>query len=114
METPAQKSCVLFWMSVHYISVVHGLVHNMQLRTIWGHRAPFWKCNSKGIVGELGRAAGICGELWRANSSLWEFLVSRWLRMKSKEHAWTCHVPVSDFRGLHDFFAETALGKNVF
>ena len=52
---------------------------------------------------ELQKLRGICGQLWAAYSALWKLLVSRQLRMKSKENAWTCNAPTSYFRGLHDF-----------
>ena len=99
------------------MSVLHVLVHEMQLEALWGNRAFFLKCNYRGNRGrtwenseELQRSAWIGGELWRAYGALWKLLVSRWLRMKSKEEEWTCNEPVSDFKGLHDFLAGVFLG----
>ena len=50
-------------------------------------------------------------DLWGAVESLQplEFLASRRLRMKSKENAWTCNVPTSGFKGLHEFLASVFL-----
>ena len=105
MKTPAKKLCMFCPTRVHHMSVLHVLVHEMQLEALWGNRAFFLKCNYRGNRGitwenseELQRSAWICGELWRAYSALWELLASRRLRMKSKENAWTCNVPASDFR----------------
>ena len=71
-------------------------------RSLVGQSGIFLKMQLQGEswdnLGELGRAAEICGDLWRAYSALWKLLVSRQLRMKSKENAWTCNVSTSDFR----------------
>ena len=110
MTTPAKNSCAFCPTPAHYMSVLHILAHEMQLEALWGNRVFFLKCNyrgNRGITwansGELQRSAWICGKLWRACSLLWKLSASRRLRMKSKENAWTCHVPVSDFRRLHGF-----------
>ena len=105
MATPARNSCAFCLTPAHHTSVLHILVHEMQLEALWGNRAFFLKCNYRGNRGitwenseELQRSAWICGELWRAYSALWKLLVSRRLRNKSKENAWTDKVPASDFR----------------
>ena len=112
MTTPAKNSCAFCPTPAHHMSVLHVLVHKMQLEALWGNRAFFLKCNYRGNRGrtwenseELQRSAWICGDLWRAYSGLWELLASRRIGIKSKENAWTCNVPTSDFRGLHDFLA---------
>ena len=55
------------------MSVLHVLVHEMQLEALWGNRAFFLKCNYRGNRGitwenseELQRSAWICGDLWGA------------------------------------------------
>ena len=104
MTTPAKNSCAFCPTPAHHTSVLHVLVHKMQLEALCGNRAFLLKCNYRGNRGitwenseELQRSAGICGELWRAYSALWKLLVSRWLCMQSKDNAWTCHAPASDF-----------------
>ena len=84
--------------------------HEMQLEPLCGNRAFFLKCNYRGTrwrtwenSEELRRSAWICGDLWGSVGSCgeltpWKFLVSNRLRIKSKENAWTCNVPISDFR----------------
>ena len=107
MTTPAKKSCGFCPTRAHHTSVLHFWVHKMQLEALWGNRAFFLKCNYRGNRGitwenseELQRSAGICGE-----PTLWELLASRRLRMKSKENAWACNVPASDFGHLRGFVA---------
>ena len=92
MTTPAKNSCAFCPTPAHHTSVLHFLVHKMQLEALCGNRAFLLKCNYSGNRGrpwenseELRRSVGICGELWRACSALWELLASRRLRMKSKE-----------------------------
>ena len=77
MKTPAKKSCVLFPTQVHHISVLHVLVHEMQLEALCGNRTFSLKCNYRGNRGrtwehseELQRSAWICGDLWGAVESL--------------------------------------------
>ena len=116
MTTPATKSSAFCPTPAHHKSVLHVLAHELQLDTLWGNQAFFVNATTGGIVGELGRTRtscrDLCGfveirrELWTAYGGLWKLLVSRRLRMKSKKNAWTCNVPASDFRGLHDFLAE--------
>ena len=105
LTTPAKNSYTFCPTPAHHTSVLHVLVHEMQLEAFLGNREFFLKCNYRGNrgrtwenSGELRRSAGICGELWGAYSALWELLASRRLRMKLKENAWTCNIPVSDFR----------------
>ena len=107
MTTPAKTSCAFCPTPADHTSVLHVLVHEMQLEALWGNRAFFFKCNYRGNRGrtwesseELQRSAWVCGELWRAYSALWELLASRRLRMKSKENTWTCtgNIPAFDFR----------------
>ena len=106
MTTSAKNSCAFCPTPAHYTSVLHILVHEMQLEALWGNRAFFLKMQLQGEswdnLGELGRAAEICVDLWGSVGScgepvLWELLVSRWLCMQSKDNAWTCHAPASDF-----------------
>ena len=89
------------------MSVLHVLVREMQLEALWGNRALKMQLQGESWenLGELGRAAEICvdlwgsvEDLWRAYSALWELLVSNRLRMKSDENASTGNVPASDFR----------------
>ena len=100
MKTPAKKSCAFCPTLVHHMSVLHILLHEMQLEALWGNRAFFLKCSYRGNRGrtwenseELQRSAWIGGDLWRAYSALWKLLVSRRLRSESKENARTCNVP---------------------
>ena len=90
MKTPAKKSCAFCPTPVHHMSVLHVLAHEMQLEALWGNRAVLLKCNygeSCDNLGELGRAAEICVDLWGAVESV-----------QRKENAWTCNVSASDFR----------------
>ena len=105
MKTPAKKSCAFCPTPTHHTSVLHLWVHEMQLEALWGNRATVFKCNYRVNRGrtrenseELQRSAWICWVLWRAYGALWKLLASRRLCMKSKENAWTCNVPASDFR----------------
>ena len=77
MKTPAKKSCAFCPTPAHHTSVLHVLVHEMQLEALWGNRAFFLKCNYRGNRGitwenseELQRSAWICGDLWGAVESL--------------------------------------------
>ena len=110
MTNPAKNSCVFGPTSnpAHHTSVLHFWVHETQLEALWANQAPFIKCNYRGTRGitwenseELWRSAGICGELWRAYSALWELLASRRLRMKSKEMRG--HCTDARFREWHLF-----------
>ena len=77
MTTPAKNSCAFCPTPAHDTSVLHVLVHEMQLEALWGNRAFFLKCNYRGNRGitwenseELQRSAWICGDLWGAAESL--------------------------------------------
>ena len=77
MTTPAKNSCAFCPTRAHHMSVLHVLVHEMQLEALWGNRAFFLKCNYRGNRGrtwenseELQRSAWNCGDLWRAVESL--------------------------------------------
>ena len=112
MTTLAKNSRAFCPTPAHYTSVkdsvLHVSVHKMQLEALRGNRALFLKFNYKGNCGrtwenseevwDLRGSVWICGELWRAYSALWELLVSRRIRMKSKENAWAWNVPASNFR----------------
>ena len=75
MTTPAKNSCAFCPTPAHHTSVLHVLVHEMQLEALWGNRALFLKMQLQGESRqnlenseELQRSAWICGELWRAYS----------------------------------------------
>ena len=75
MTTPAKNSCAFCPTPAHHTSVLHVLVHKMQLEALCGNRAFFLKCNYRGNRGrtwenseELQRSAWICGDLLRAYS----------------------------------------------
>ena len=74
MKTPAKNSCAFCLTPAHHTSVLHILVHEMQLEALWGNRAFFLKMQLQGDswanLGELGRAAEICVDLWGAVESL--------------------------------------------
>ena len=77
MTTPAKNSCTFCPTPAHHTSVLHVLVHEMQLEALWGNRAFFLKCNYRGNRGitwenseELQRSAWICGDLCGAVESL--------------------------------------------
>ena len=95
MTTLAKNSCAFCPTPAHHTSVLHLLVHKMQLEALWGNRAFFLQCNYKGNRGrsrenseELQRSPCICGELRRAYSALW----------KLEENASAGNVPASTFR----------------
>jgi len=71
MTTPAKNACPFCLTPAHYTSVLHVLVHEMQLEALSGNRALFLDCNYRGSRGttwenseELQRSAWICGDLW--------------------------------------------------
>ena len=77
MKTSAKKLCVFCLTSVHHMSVLHVLVHEMQLEALWGNRVFLLKCNYRGNRGrtwenseELWGSAGIGGDLWGVVESL--------------------------------------------
>ena len=63
MKTSAKNLCVFCPTPVHHMSVLHVLVHEMQLEFLWGNGALFSKCKYRGMVGELGRTLKNCGDL---------------------------------------------------
>ena len=68
MTTPAKNSSAFCSPPAHYTSVLHVLVHEMQLEALWGNRAFFLKMQLQGAswdnLGAFGRAAEICVDLW--------------------------------------------------
>ena len=70
MTTPAKNSCAFCLTPAHHTSVLHILVHEMQLEALWGNRAFFLKMQLQGESsekwGKVGRAAEICVDLWGA------------------------------------------------
>ena len=73
MTTPAKNSCAFCPTRAHHTSVLHFWAHKMQLKALWGNWAFFLKMQLQGEswenLGELGRAAEICVDLWGAVGS---------------------------------------------
>ena len=73
MITPAKKPCAFCLSPTHHTSVLHVLANEMQLEALWGNPAFFLKMQLQGQswenLGEFGRAAEICVDLWEAVES---------------------------------------------